>query len=226
VYVINSHELNESDILWRFNTDDSIERIDLGVPDSNHYIPAPIGMCMSNNTGMLYVGSSQYALDDPNNSGIYGLDLDHLALVRAITINDMHHITGITEDPTTNELWVSGFNMHDIPVGVPPRHEPPFYEPYLAQIPLSAADGTTVTAYSLENSDPNNDLALPLSIIWTEVCGGADFDGDGIVNLKDFSVLASNWLETNNDVDLNNLDPVDLLDWRIFANYWLKQDCN
>jgi hypothetical protein len=181
---------------------------------------------MSNNTGMLYVGSSQYALDDPNNSGIYGLDLDHLALVRAITINDMHHITGITEDPTTNELWVSGFNMHDIPVGVPPRHEPPFYEPYLAQIPLSAADGTTVTAYSLENSDPNNDLALPLSIIWTEVCGGADFDGDGIVNLKDFSVLASNWLETNNDVDLNNLDPVDLLDWRIFANYWLKQDCN
>jgi hypothetical protein len=44
---------------------------------------------------------------------------------------------------------------------------------------------------------PENDLALPISIVWTGTakCGGADLDGSGIVNLADFAVFTANWLE-------------------------------
>jgi len=236
VYVINSDQRNESDILWKFHTDGiTITRVDLGDPNTDPYIPGPIGMHVSNGTDTLYLASSQYSSPDPNNSQVYGLSLGDLTPDRTIMVNDMRHISDITEDLGTNELWVSGFNFNDnLPseIEVPSSNSSPFYEPYLALIPPSAGDGTTVTAYSLENSDPNNDLALPLSIIWTDICGGADFTGNGIVNLQDFAVLASNWLSVCNQdndwcdgVDLNKLSPVDLLDWRIFADHWLK-DCN
>jgi hypothetical protein len=229
VYVINSHELNESDILWRFRPDGSIKRIDLGIPDSGRYIPAPIGMCVSDSTNMLYLASSQDYEADPNCSQIYGFSLEDLDTIsRTITIYDMHHITDITEDPASGDLWVSGFNMYNVPSGVPPVTGYPFYEPYLAQIPL---DQNTVTAVHLDRS--GYDLALPLSIIWTDSCGGADLDGNGQVGIGDLSVIADNWLRGDCDLgnhwcdgaDLNKLNPVNMLDWKIFTDNWLN-DCN
>lgn len=241
VYVVNSDERNESDILWKFpvNSNDPNIRVDLGYVDTNPYIPGPIAMHVSSSTNRLYLASSQYSTPDPTNSQVYGLKLSDLTLDRTITINDMHHITDITEDPITDDLWISGFNYNDnLPseVEVPSADSSPFYEPYLAQVP---PDQNSVTADPLVNSDPNYDLALPLSIIWTEVssCGGADIapppDGDGIVNIEDFVIFAEEWLSSNcnqgnnwcEGADLNQENPVDLLDWRIFADHWLI-NCN
>jgi hypothetical protein len=226
VYVINSHELNESDILWKFHTDDTITRVPLGIADSALYIPGPTGMCVSGSgsTGRLYLASSQKSVTDPTSSTVYGLSLSDLTVARTITVNNMHHITDITEDPATNDLWISGFNMYNIPSGVPPRLVEPFYKPYLAQIQLGEVD---VTAVALESPAEHHDLALPLSIIWTaEVCGGADFDGSGQVEIEDLRWIAADWLKNDSPVDLNNQDPVDLLDWQIFAEYWLSSGCN
>jgi hypothetical protein len=51
VYVLNVHAINESDILWRYKPDGTVERIDLGRPDGGSYVPAPVGMYMSKTTG-------------------------------------------------------------------------------------------------------------------------------------------------------------------------------
>jgi hypothetical protein len=231
VYVINAADRNESNILWKFplNSNDP-NRLDLGKADTNPYILGPIGMHVSSNTGRLYLASSQYSTADPNNSQIYALKLSDLTLVRIITVNDIHHITDITEDPITGDLWISAFNMYDIPTGVPPVTGEPFYKPYLAQVPL---DQDNVTAISLDSQQ--HDLALPLSIIWTQVqlCGGADFLGDGLVGIDDLCEIVSYWLESNcnrdnnwcDGVDLNKQSPVNMLDWSIFADHWMEY-CN
>ena len=115
--------------------------------------------------------------------------------------------------------------------------EPPFYQPYLAEIP-AGIDSVEAMYLGGATSDPNNDLALPLSILWmgTDVCGGANLDGIDGVNLGDFAVLASYWLSTTcvatNNCDGADLAPegapngsVDIADLRILARYWLKTGC-
>ncbi|MHC4963194.1 MAG: hypothetical protein ACYTGA_13925, partial [Planctomycetota bacterium] len=97
VYVVNSHELNESDILWKFKPDDSFLRRNLGIAGTDPYIPGPIGMCVSSSTGKLYLASSQKSVTDPTSSTVYGLSLSDLTVARTITVNNMHHVTDITE---------------------------------------------------------------------------------------------------------------------------------
>lgn len=114
---------------------------------------------------------------------------------------------------------------------------PRFYKPYLAVVPY---DSNTAEAVSLSDSDPNNDLALPMSIVWTgtpeEKCGGADLDGSGDVSFPDFAILARHWLDSDcassNDCDGADLEPedspdgdVDIKDVAVFALHWLETGC-
>lgn len=169
LYVLNVHAINESDILWRYKPDGTVERIDLGRPDGDSYVPAPVGMYMSKTTDMLYLTSAVYNPVDPNATVVYGFSTNgSLSLEQSVTINSMQHITSITEDPQTGTLWVAGFNMYDIPL-YPNPYEMAFYYPFLAKIPNGSDTAEVLSLY-----DPDShDLALPMSILWT---GSAGYD--------------------------------------------------
>ncbi len=226
IYVFNAHALNESDILWRYYTNGTKERVDLADPDIN--LPDPIAMYMSNGTDMLYIGSAQYNPDDSNDSIILGFSTKtSLTLTRTITIQDMHHVTGITEDPDSGSLWVVGFNMDDIPE-YPDPYQAPFYYPVLAKVPLGTNNVQAQTLSGL------HDLAMPLSILWTKTtnCGGADLNGSNRVNFDDFALLSRRWRNTNcappswcYGADLNKSKTVELRDLAILAENWLQTDC-
>jgi hypothetical protein len=235
VYAINSHNLNESDILWVYDTNTGAlqGRLDLSVPGGDVNIPAPIALCASKYDSRLYLTSSKNA-PDANSDVIYGLSTETLGPERTITIDGMGHITSIVEDTVTGSLWVAGFTMVDIPE-YPSATAPPFYYPYLAEVPYGN-DGP-IQAISLSGV---SDLALPLSIAWTktqEKCGGADLDGSGDIDFVDFAKLALYWLETNcaslNNCDGTDLEPqdipdgdVDLADLSIMTQNWLETGCD
>jgi len=169
LYVLNVHAINESDILWRYKPDGTFERIDLGNPEGGSYVPAPVAMYMSKTTDMLYLTSAAYNPADPDATVIYGFSTTgSLSLERTITVGGIQHITGITEDPQTGTLWVTGYNMYDIPF-YPNPYQMAFYYPILARIP---AGSDNVEHFSLYNPD-SHDLALPMSILWT---GSNGFD--------------------------------------------------
>ncbi|MCP4613981.1 MAG: hypothetical protein GY845_35285, partial [Planctomycetes bacterium] len=164
LYVLNVHFLNESNILWKYNTNGSVERLDLGRPDSSNYLPSPIGMYFSDSTDMLYLASSLYNPDKIDSAIVYGLSTtDSLAVERTITINGMHHVTSITEDATTGSLWIAGFNMEQIPQ-YPNPFQLPFYYPYLAEVRSDGDSGQAIPLFDLGS----HDLALPISIICTK----------------------------------------------------------
>jgi len=230
LYVLNTHSLNESDILWRYEPNGAIERLDLGIEDSNSYVPDPIAMYVSNPTDMLYLASAQDNPNDANSTIVYGFSTTGpLTLQRSVTITGMHHVTGITEDPATGSLWVAGFNMEDVPL-YPNPAQSPFYAPYLAEIPYDSND---VELLSLSDSG-SHDLALPMSILWTAttVCGGADLDHNGTVSFTDFAILANYWLDADcalpywcagADLDKNGM--VDMADLAILVEHWLESGC-
>ena len=167
LYVLNVHAINQSDILWRYKPDGTVERLDLGMPDGDCYVPAPVGMYMSETTDMLYLTSASNNPEDPNSTVIYGFSTkDTMALERSVTVNGLQHITSLTEDPQTGTLWIAGFNMYNIPL-YPNPTRPAFYYPYLAKIFLDSDDFRLIPLY-----DPDShDLALPMSILWTGSAG-------------------------------------------------------
>ena len=184
VYVINAYNGNESDILWKYSTDGRIDRLDLTGPDVETSVPAPIALHVSSGRNMLYLASSQYNPDDFDSTVVHGFSTreDELfQLERSIVINGLQHVTDITEDPRTGALWVVGFNIDFDEIGAlgPNPNRLPFYKTYFAHIQLGSNNVQAIAAADL--SQPENDLALGLSIIWTgDKCGGPDRDGDGV----------------------------------------------
>jgi hypothetical protein len=233
LYVLNAYSDNESDILWKYDASsgEMMERLVLSD------VPSPGAVYMSTAQDMLYLASSLSPADS-DSSTVYGFSTaGALKLTRQITVNKMGHVTGITEDPTTGTLWVAGFSMD--PPAYPNPIAPPFYEPNLAGVPIGSDN---VDAISALNADPNDDLALPLSIVWTgaislqEECGGADLDFSGEVNFEDFRIFAQHWYETGcvvpdwcGGADLNpyikDRGQIDLADLAIFSQNWLKSGC-
>jgi hypothetical protein len=234
VYVINSHNLNESDMLWAYDTNTGAmkDRLDLSVPGGDVNIPAPIALCASKYDSRLYLASSKNP-PDANSDVIYGLSTNTFGLERTITIDGMGHITSIVEDPDIGSLWVAGFTMVDIPEYLE-ENDPPFYYPYLAEVPYG--NNGPIQAIYLSGVA---DLALPLSIVWTKIqekCGGADLDGSGEVNFADFAKFAQYWLETNcvspdwcGGADLepqgSHDGDADMADLAILTQNWLKTGC-
>jgi hypothetical protein len=78
----------------------------------------------------------------------------------------MGHITGITEDPDSGTIWVVGFKMTDIPEWL---NDFDFCRPYLAKIPRGAVGPVDAICLYDPVKYPDNDLALPVSILWTGI---------------------------------------------------------
>jgi hypothetical protein len=163
VYILNVHSLNESDILWRYAPDGTVERVDLGFAGGDSYVPAPVGMMASGNSEMLYLTSAVSNSADSDSTVIYCFSTNgSLILERTITVNGAQHITGITEDPQTGTLWIVGFNMYNIPAYPNPTRSA-FYYPCLAKVPPNHDHAELIDLF-----EPDvHDLALPTSILWT-----------------------------------------------------------
>ncbi|MHC4741585.1 MAG: hypothetical protein ACYS8Z_06730 [Planctomycetota bacterium] len=225
LYVTNTDSLNESDKLWIYDTETGVvkNRLCLGRADSDTYIPAPTAMHLSSRS-MLYMASALQQ-SDADSVSINALSASRLAYIRKITINNMGHVTAITEDVSTGAIWVAGFTMTDIPEYINPLGEP-FYEPYIAEIPLGSPG--PIEAEPL--SEPESDLALPLSIISiasTGVdCSPANIDGIGRIDFFDFVLLAAHWLETAcgdcGGADLTGEGNVDTKDMQLLSYCWLN----
>ncbi|MCP4711460.1 MAG: hypothetical protein GY869_22800, partial [Planctomycetes bacterium] len=221
LFVINSHELNESDMLWVFDTETGAVKQKLNFVD--HGINAPSAMHFSE-PNMLYITTSQNNPDALSTS-LFGLSTTDLSVERTFTITGMGHITSITEDPISKALWAAGFKMESIPTYPDPLN-PPFYYPHLAQIPVDSTEPIAAVAMS-----GASDLSVPMSMVWIglypDLCGGADLNGDTIVDLKDLVFMLQYWLDEDcgdsvdcskaNLVDTDGSDTVNLLDVAYFA---------
>ncbi|MBN2272273.1 MAG: hypothetical protein JXN61_16805 [Sedimentisphaerales bacterium] len=228
IYVVNAHGLNESNILWRYQPSGAYQRVELGVPGTNNYVPDPVALYISNTTDMLYMASGQHDAADYRNSTIYGFTtVGTMTCTRKITVNSMHHVTGITEDPATGTLYVVGFTMDNIPE-FPDETAMPFYEARFAKIPYGS---TSATAQALAGS---HDLAMPMSVLWTKTikCGGANIAGDGSVNFLDLAIIGQYWLDSScsppdwcGGADIDMSTAVGMTDVAILADNWLETYC-
>ncbi|MBN2137349.1 MAG: hypothetical protein JW720_06060 [Sedimentisphaerales bacterium] len=228
-YVINSHGLNESDILWKYEPNGVFQRVDLGVPGSSNYVSDPVALFMSVTTDILYMSSGQYNSEDHTKTEIYGYSTSGLlSRTRTITVHGMHHVSSITEDPQTGTLYVAGFNMDSIPL-YPDETAVPFYTARLAKIPYGA---TSATASGFGGA---HDLALPMSMLWTKTvkCGGTNIAGSASINFTDYAIIGEHFLDTNctpptwcdgADIDLSK--SVGMSDVAILAEYWLANGCS
>ena len=243
LYVLNVDYDNESDRLWVYDaaTGQVKRRLDLAGPQgSGTGIPAPIGMVVSDKTGNIYLGSSRTE-PDSNSARIYAIKKDDLLYsddepnVATLTINGMGHVTDITEDPVTGDIWIAGFTMERIPTEYDMQNEytllnsKPFYRPMLATFSPGSANSCDAMCLS-DYSDSEFDLALPLSILWTgprSIQPEPDLTGDGVVDARDLDRLADNWLNSGcagpedcGGADLNGSTTVDGKDLAIMGRYW------
>jgi hypothetical protein len=161
---------------------------------------------------------------------LYVLSTADLTLLQTITINNMGHITSITENPLNGTIWVTGYQMPNY-IAILPLTIEQFYFPYLAAVPYGSSGPIQAT-----NITATSDLGLPLSIAWVGAmpvkCGGADLDGMGDVNFGDFSILTSQWLQAPG-IPSADIAPeaagdgiVNFRDLALFADHWLEAGCN
>ncbi len=163
---------------------------------------------------------------DAKSASLYVLSTADLTLVQSVDINEMGHVTDITEDPITGTLWVAGFTMPQYKDYLPSNlsQMPQFYQPYLAAVPYGSS-GPVQAAHLSDAAD----LALPLSIAWVgpipKKCGGADLDGLGDVSFGDLKIMASQWLQAPDTPSADIAIPVDgivnFLDLAVLADHWL-----
>jgi len=161
VYISNSCQENSSDFIWAYPTSgqptklalDTYQGVTGGIPD-------PIALCASKKSSLLYLASAIHA-PDSSSTTVYALSTQDFSftLARTIQINGMGHVTGITEDPNTGNIWVTGFRMQNIPSSADPN-QAVFYQPCLVEIPANS--NNTVTATQITSSD----LGLPVTIAW------------------------------------------------------------
>ncbi len=264
LYVLSSDWFNENNWLLVYDVNagnDSEVRLSLA---SYTNIVGPTAMVVSSSVDMLNLASSVDGPSDLI-SEVYRFSINKaipsLSLYRIVGISCpapgvcssyqgmcdpelgyVSMITSMTESPVDGTLYVTGFTAPKFPNDATMSSWPYnqaggiFTTPMLAEVTLGASG--TIGAVNI-----SGDLVLPSSLVWTgpltpeeEKCGGADIYADGIVNLKDFAVLAKYWLETNcggfgdcEGADLEPLDlpdgDVDIADLAVLCLHWLETGC-
>jgi hypothetical protein len=167
VYIINAYynyiDNELSNYLWVYPANngaptkvalDTLSGVTGGIPD-------PIAMFASKKNQMLYLSSGKNT-PDATSTKIYGLTTENLALTlsRTVQINNMGHVTAITENPVSGTLWATGLRMFNFPATFD-SSAAPFWHAYLAQIPTTSND--PVQATCLDNS---SNMAMPYSMTW------------------------------------------------------------
>ncbi|MCP4611552.1 MAG: hypothetical protein GY845_22815 [Planctomycetes bacterium] len=170
VYVLNTQSMNSSEVLWKYGPggDISLEPLKLtnSTVPTDPYIPAPVGLCIFNNT--LYLASGRNKDDTPD-STVYAFDTTDLSVKGSFIITNMEHVTDMTQDALGN-LWVVGLNVdNEMLDSIESWNnvKSSFYEPCIALISANqlVLPEATVPA-DLITGDTY--LGLPLSIVWAE----------------------------------------------------------
>ena len=138
------------------------------------------------------------------------------------------YLSDIAVDPISGTLFAAGFRMpYDAyldPILEDPESlstsDPLFATPYLAVI---HSEVTSVTVDDILH-EYDNDLSLPLSVIWVGCSLDANIDGVSCsVDYKDFGVLAAAWGVVDEDADIDDSGGViDIDDLAAMAIEWLK----
>jgi hypothetical protein len=235
IYVINTGYANSSDILWAYYNNGQVGKCDL----QNLGIYGPIGLCASNyDSSRLYVAAS-LSDTDAATAAVHVLSTVDLTLTQTIDANGIGHITDITEEPHTGNIWVVGFTMPQYLTMFPGNlsQMSQFYDPYIASIPYGSS-GQALATHLSDANDVANDLAMPLSIAWAgttvagQDCHGANLDGLGDVGLADFAILALQWQQPPSSPSADIApEPdgdgiVNISDLAVVAAYWLESICN
>ncbi len=162
VYIISACRTNSSNFLWAYLPSGALAtKVALDtIPGVSGGIPDPIALHASRKSSVVYL-SSGYKSPTATSAKIYALSTENLALTlsRTVQINGMGHVSGITENPNTGVVWVTGFKLENIPQYFNPSVAS-FYHPYLAQVPATGSDPVTASLIT------SSDLALPISITW------------------------------------------------------------
>jgi len=163
VYVLNTNALNESDILWRYQLDGTVDRLNLGRPGGGTYVPAPTAMHASRTTDTLYLASAALDPVDFESSTVYGFSTSGaLVLETSTAIPGLQHVTSMTEDAKSGTLWIAGFSMGDPPL-YPNPTQPAFYHARLGKISLADNEVELLHLFA----PASHDLSLPMSVLWT-----------------------------------------------------------
>jgi len=138
------------------------------------------------------------------------------------------YLCDIAVDPVSGTLFAAGFRMpYDAYLNAileepesMSTSDPLFATPYLAVIDSGI---TTVTVDDILH-ESDNDLALPLSLIWVGCSLDANIDGISScsVDYKDFGVLAASWGIVDADADIDGSGGIiNIDDLAIMAIEWL-----
>ncbi|MHC4706882.1 MAG: InlB B-repeat-containing protein, partial [Planctomycetota bacterium] len=131
----------------------------------------PIAMYLSDSTNTLYMTSALYDPLNINTSTIYGFSVNDLSQIRTIKIDGIQHITGITEQPGNQHLWIVGFSFFDVE-NIPMYPDPDqsaFYDPWWAEVPPDGDDVVVNATWIPTGTEPDRvcaELVLPTSVIW------------------------------------------------------------
>jgi hypothetical protein len=180
-YVLNVHAQNTGDMLLACTME--VGRADL-YRDTYFvdYLPCNLAMLRIEAPGplhlskdFLYLGGRRTGAT-PGSACVFRLpkavfSIDVLAPsdVEAIEVVGMDQVTGITEDPATGTIWVTGIALKDVPTAFDSTTEmdilnrPPFYSARVASFPANHHG----PVQSMPLTGPGCDLVLPLDIEWT-----------------------------------------------------------
>ena len=167
VYVLNVSNSPESDTLWQYGSDGTLQwRLNLTDPsDGLVDIPNPVGLCASAKDDVVYLASGLRHESESNTVFVHAVSSADGMLKRSITIREMGQVADITEDSLGN-IWVLGFKYDQEVLNVNSYDEidRSFCQPRLAKVPFGE-NLAEVLAIPIAG---DHDLDLPLSILWVE----------------------------------------------------------
>jgi Tol biopolymer transport system component len=120
------------------------------------------------------------------------------------------------------DIWVTARATTDDPWGEPMNLGPVINSSDWEFSPNISGDGSTLYFASMPPGGTGN------ADLWqSPTIPVVDFNGDGIVDLKDFSKLAQYWGQNESSVDMGPMPwgdgTVDIQDVAVLAGYWLKE---
>lgn len=244
VYILNAYH-SEDPNNQTYTTDDWLikyhpDRTVIPVNLSSETIAAPTALYVSQNpNGYIYFASGDYY-----DSKLYYYSKNIPQAISHIPLFGINHISGITGNHKSGEeeiIYVLGFKMDyfdDVIDSDPASWKKINPVPKLIMVKENLASNLIELQYDLTLP-----LSLPVSILWTGdivtsssneyYCRKANLNLDNVINLRDYAILAEEWLTGTTSSpppclkqDLNGDNKVNKNDMEYIWDCWLEKVTN